>query len=178
MFKYAADTTTVEIVDQWLALRHIGAGRPTEKVPAAHTMRPSSMPSSMQSDLGVKVNCKKTQLLCFSQNNGYTLGGHHLGRGHSHRHAGQDETPQVHARHFPGSLSTGGIPEVQISSEVLDAVLRRAGITGTRLFKMYAALVRPVLETNCVAFHPMLTANQAQELERLQKMMLRLCFPG
>ena len=35
--------------------------------------------------------------------------------------------------------------------------LKRSGITGLSLFKLYAALVQPVLEANSVVFHAMLT---------------------
>ena len=54
--------------------------------------------------------------------------------------------------------------------------LRRAGIRGPKLFKLYASLIRPTLETNCIIFHPMLTKSQEGELERLQKQAVRLCY--
>ena len=54
--------------------------------------------------------------------------------------------------------------------------LRRAGIAGMRLFKLYASLIRPVLETNSVVFHPMLTKTQSEAVERFQKQVLRLYF--
>ena len=54
--------------------------------------------------------------------------------------------------------------------------LKRSGIHGTHLYRLYAALVRPVLEANSVVFHSMLTRNQCKELERLQKHAVKLCF--
>ena len=54
--------------------------------------------------------------------------------------------------------------------------LRRAGIKDLQLYRIYSVLVRPVLEANCVIFHPMLTATQSNSIERLQKQVFRLCF--
>ena len=54
--------------------------------------------------------------------------------------------------------------------------LRRSGIKGTRLFCLYAALVRPVIETNHIVYHPMLTRTQNKEIEKLQRLVTRLSF--
>ena len=48
-----------------------------------------------------------------------------------------------------------------------------------KLFKLYAAFVRPIIEINSVVYHSMLGKGQAAEIERLQKLVVRLCFsPG
>lgn len=54
--------------------------------------------------------------------------------------------------------------------------LRRFGLKGNRLFRLYCALVRQVLGTNGVVFHPMLSGAQNDDPERLQKLVLQLCY--
>ena len=39
--------------------------------------------------------------------------------------------------------------------------LRRSGITGNHLYRLYCLMVRPVIETNSVVYHSMLTTTQA-----------------
>ena len=54
--------------------------------------------------------------------------------------------------------------------------LRRSGSAGVKLFKLYTIWVRPIIKTNCVIFHSMLTKTQSLQLERFQKMLTRICF--
>ena len=54
--------------------------------------------------------------------------------------------------------------------------LRRAGIKGGRLFRLYAALVRPVIEANNVIYHSMLTRTQTKAIEKLQRHVVGLCY--
>ena len=54
--------------------------------------------------------------------------------------------------------------------------LGRVGLMGDQLFQMYTVLVRPVIKSNHVIYHSMLTAGQAQDLERMQKRVARLSY--
>ena len=47
---------------------------------------------------------------------------------------------------------------------------------GTTLFQLYTIFIRPVIETNSIVYHPMLSKYQAQQIERMQKLVTRLCF--
>ena len=47
---------------------------------------------------------------------------------------------------------------------------------GRELFKLYCIFVRPILEANSVIFHPMLSAGDRGDLEKLQKRVVKLCF--
>ena len=71
-FKYIDDTTTVETVNMDKATRHIQAAGPCEDVPAQLTKEALVGISRKAADIGMKVNGKKTQLLCISADNGYS----------------------------------------------------------------------------------------------------------
>ena len=51
--------------------------------------------------------------------------------------------------------------------------LRHAGFTEGELARVYKAVVRPVLDNCCVIYHPMLTDEQDQVIERLQSQALK-----
>ena len=54
--------------------------------------------------------------------------------------------------------------------------LKKSGISGCKLFRMYCVFVRSVIESNCVIYHSMLSKLQSNEIEKMQKRVLRLCF--
>ena len=176
-FKYIDDTTVTETVDIENCIRHITATNPTELIPALHLGPFFAALIVAAEAIGMRINCKKTQLLCFSPDNGYLawsklrgddgdilsnsvmkLLGYVLGTG-------------------PGATDQVDLIKKKFRAKFWTLIhLRRAGIAGQKLFKLYAAMIRPTLETNCVIFHPMLNKGQAAELERLQKQAVKLCF--
>ena len=177
MVKYVDDTTTVERLDPDAAVRHISSARPTEAVPAPATTGTLCKIIRRAREIGMIVNCRKTQLLCISNDNGYSTSSSISIQGDNIVSA-----PTMKLLGF--MLSSSGDMSAQVfylKSKFCTKFwtiihLRRAGIKGLQLYKLYAALVRPVLETNCVIFHPMMTATQSEELERLQKLAFRVCF--
>ena len=54
--------------------------------------------------------------------------------------------------------------------------LRKANIPHADLVKLYSSLVLPVLDFTCVIYHSMLTKTQAQKLESLQKLALKIIY--
>ena len=54
--------------------------------------------------------------------------------------------------------------------------LRRVGFRGHELVKIYQVFIRPVIEFCGVVYHAMLTINQSNELERLQKQVFKLAY--
>ena len=71
MFKYVDDTTIVERVLAGAGIRHISARNPTEQIPAEHLEAFLSALIEVAGEIGMKVNCGKTQLLCYTPDNGY-----------------------------------------------------------------------------------------------------------
>ena len=125
----------------------------------------------------MRVNCKKSQVVCVSPSNGYVTSAA-VG-------SGAEEILSQPTMKLLGFMigSNGGMHD-QIAAVKLKfrkyfwtlINLCRAGIAGLLLFKIYKSLVRPILETNSVIFHHMLGAVQAEELEKLQRMVIRLAF--
>ena len=174
-FKYIDDTTVVETVDKDLEIRHVSAAGPREVIPADGVAEVLASMKERADDIGMRINCKKTQMICFAPTNGYTssasikIGQERINTKPSMKllgfQLGQDVSHHValvrdkFRRNFWSLIK-----------------LRRARITGEHLFRLYGALVRPVLETNSVVFHPMLSQGQREEIERMQKLAIRLCF--
>ena len=175
-FKYVDDTTVVQTVDRGDAIRHISSGAPAE------LLSPEGLRTLLEriivraEEIGMKVNCAKTQMIVISADNGYTttamisIDGQLIHSSHPMKLLGfmigqQGMHDQVHyikdkfRRKFWSLIH-----------------LRRSGISGTRLFRLYTVMVRPVIETNSVVYHAMLTRSQAADLEKLQKSVLRLCY--
>ena len=71
IFKYVDHTTVTKTVMAEEAIRHIATTNPTEQVPAAKLQRFLLALVMVAGELGMKVNCRKTQLICFSPANGY-----------------------------------------------------------------------------------------------------------
>ena len=176
MFKYVDDTTIIESVPRGKEIRHISSNAPSEFVPATAVEQAVGAIAIRSEEIGMRVNCQKTQVVCLPIDNGYDS--------RTTVMIGQEAVNSSTSMKLLGfMISANGMQEqVAMMKEKFRKKfwsllhLRRAGLTGGRLFRMYASMVRPVLETNSVVFHPMITKTQALELERLQKMVVRLCF--
>ena len=177
LFKYVDDTTSVESVPAGQCTRHISATNPTEQIPANITDSLLRAIKARAGEVGMRVNCRKTQMLCLSPDNGYdswaslTVDGETIMSQNTMKLLGfmLGTMPGVgdHIEHVKAKFRARFWTLIH---------LRRAGIRGDRLFRLYAALVRPVLEVNSVVFHSMITKTQAEAIERLQKQVCRLCY--
>ena len=56
--------------------------------------------------------------------------------------------------------------------------LARIGITPSDIILIYCAIMRSVLEYACAVWHCGLTANQSDDLERVQRRVLRIIYPN
>ena len=54
--------------------------------------------------------------------------------------------------------------------------LRKAGFRGRPLYALYCVYIRSVIEYCSAVYHSMLTKGQAEDLERLQRLAIRICF--
>ena len=177
MFKYIDDTSILEVLDKELGIRHISASRTKE------VFEPDKMKGLFLSiirralEIGMRVNCKKTQLLIVSPDNGCET---------SCTFKVDNESLESEESMKLLGYCIGSRPNADAQVELLKRKfrarfwslihLRRAGLTGIRLFKLYAAMVRPILETNSIIFHPMLGIGQSRTIERMQKNVVKLCF--
>ena len=56
-------------------------------------------------------------------------------------------------------------------------MLKRAGVGQQHLVKAWCTFIRPALEYAVYAWHPGLTEVQAEQIERVQKQVLRVILP-
>ena len=177
VFKYINDTTTVEIVDKNRAIKHVKLLISTENVPADLTLGLLGEIITRAESIGMLINCKKTQLLCVSADNGYSSS--------SALQVGQESISSAQSMTLLG-FRIGSRPGVHDQVAFIKDKFRRkfwslihlkqAGLSGMRLFKLYVVFVRPVIECNSVVYHSMLGKVQSSEIERLQQLVVTLCF--
>ena len=177
MLKYVDDTTTVERIDRWSGIRHITRARTLEEFPAPITQSLMEAIITKAAEIGMKVNCKKTQFLILSPDNGCNTTASIAIDGNRLTSAGKLKLLGYVIGNAPGAHAQVEFIRDKFRRKFWSLIhLRRSGFKGGRLFRVYCALVRPVIETNSVVYHAMLTGTQAAELEKMQKKVLRLCF--
>lgn len=175
--KYVDDTTVVESICQSRAVRHISSGPPCEVVLAELTSGALVGFIDRAEEIGMRINCKKTQAVCISLDNGYNTDA---------VIKASDEPIDTSSCMKLLGFMLGSSPGMNDQILMMKAKYRakfwslvhlcRSGLRGALLFRLYKTLVRPVLEVNGVVFHSMLGKGQAEDLEKLQRMVIRLCF--
>ena len=177
VFKYVDDSTSVENVHQARTTKHFTTSKTLEAVPAVSTSTFVAGAVEKSTEIGMRINGAKTQLLCISADNGCNssatvmVGGHRVDSAEKMKLLGYwlGNTPDANEqfqnirRKFRGRFWSL-------------IHLRNAGLRAMQLFKLYCIFVRPIIETNSVIYHSMLTQYQSQEIEKMQKRVTRLCF--
>ena len=175
--KYVDDTTCLEATNKELVVRHVSAARTQEQVPALGLQDLMHGIVQRAEEIGMRVNCSKTQLLCVSAENGchttasITVNGITIN---------SEEEMKLLGFMIGASPGVGShVDHIKAKFRVRFWTLihlKRAGLSGWRLFRIYAAVIRPIIEANSVIYHSMLNKGQAKEIERMQKMAAKLCF--
>ena len=52
--------------------------------------------------------------------------------------------------------------------------LKKSGVSNSDILYFYFMKIRSILESNCVVYHPMLTQEESSDLERVQKIVLKI----
>ena len=165
------------MVDGESTSKHFTTNKTLENVPAEETEAFIEAVVENSEDIGMRVNCKKTQLLCISADNGCSSSSNLEVRGER-----IDSVDKIKLLGFMVGSRPGVHDHMQLIREKFRVKLwsmlhlKHAGIVGDNLFGMYCCFVRPIFETNSVIFHSMLTREQSRELEQLQKKLVKLCF--
>ena len=130
------------------------------------------------SDIGMKINKKKTQLLVISPPNGCNTDA-------TMPVAGADAVQSQKEMRLVGFLF-GDTPGVgrhveyirnRFSSKVWMLYhLRRAGFRDGQLFRLYCCYVRTIIEYCSVVYHSLLNKGQEEDLERLHRHAVRVCY--
>ena len=177
VYKYIDDTTSIEVVDKNRTIKHFTTSRTKEQVLAEATEAFANAVVKKTEEIGMRVNCAKTKLLCISADNGcdsyasIQVGGERI-----------ESVDKIRLLGFmigqkPGMHDQVALIKGKYRVKLWTLIhLNNAGLVGKELFAMYACFVRPILEANSVIFHSMLTRDQCHQLERLQKYVVKLCF--
>ena len=174
--KYVDDTTVVSTLNKDEAIRHISSAAPSEIIPAPVMEHLMSKIVERSDSIGMVVNCKKTQLVLISSDNGYCSS--------SSIRVGPDIiASKDHMKLLGFMVGNNGMSDqvnyikTRFRRKFWSLIhLRRSGISGDRLYRLYAIMIRPVIEANAIVYHSMLTRTQAHDLEKLQKRAIRVCY--
>ena len=127
----------------------------------------------------MRVNVKKTQILCISPNNGQLTSAAFIPRGSDEAICSGETMKLV-------GFTFGAAPTVDAHVEYICWEFRKkiwmlfhlheSGIRGSNLYKLYCCYIRSRMEYMSAAYHPMLLKGHRESLEKLQRFALRICF--
>ena len=125
----------------------------------------------------MRVNCSKTQAVCISASNGCHTFSVLRADGETILSAESMKLLGYVLGAEPGAAAHVNFLVAKFRAKFWSLInLNRAGVVGGQLYKLFCIFVRPTLEANAVIFHHMLTKQQENQLERLHRMVIRLCF--
>ena len=177
MVKYVDDTTVVETVPKASTTKHFTTRTTVEHVPAIRIENFMIGLLDKTNDIGMRVNCHKTQLLCISPANGCDSRAEIVAGGVTISAVKTVKLLGYMIGSSPGAEAQCVYIRERFRARFWSLIhLKRAGFDGMDLFKLYISFVRPILECNSVIFHPMLTRKQCHEIELMQKRVAKLCF--
>ena len=176
-FKYIDDTTIFMPALMSGASRHITTADTVERfeeLPLGAVLEDLLHRSS---EIGMKINTAKTQLLVISPPNGcitsavITANGVHIELGTKMKLVGFNFGTGPGAGEYVLALRDKFRCKVWMLYH-----LREAGLNGAYLFRMYCCYMRSILEYCAPVYHSMLTAGQALALERMHLLAIRICY--
>ena len=176
-FVYVDDTTFFQPVPLSEAVRHLTTSQTIEEV---HPELLSACFANIDregTEIGMKINGSKTQLLAIGTNNGCNtvasirINGEKITSGKQMKLVGFNfgSSPDV-------SAHIDGIKKAFRRKIWLLYHLRNAGMKGKKLFQLYCCYVRSVIEYCSVVYHSLLNVGQNEMLERLHRHAVRICF--
>ena len=177
VFKYVDDTTLVEAVDISQGTRHFSTGMPQSTSRARYSERLAGAVKARAEEVGMKVNCSKTQLLLIAPQNGYN--------DKAVIRLGNEAVESASELKLLGFMF-GSQPNVNRHIDYIKKKYRQRfwaiihlknnGFVGAELMSLFNIFVRPVIEYCSLIYHPLLTLAQSETLERMQKQAVKLAY--
>ena len=173
--KYVDDNLMATKINMDSAAVQAGQGKPHKTKHDIQTQNVFRRVVARAESRGMVVNKKKTQMLCVSDALNYVAGGYLLDAENNRIESGNklkvlgfhlDSRPTVHAH----------IDALKIRMRDSTWILRHLGLAGFtegELATVYCTVIRPILDYCAVVYHPMLTDEQDQAVERLQAKALK-----
>ena len=161
VYKNVDDTTIVEAIELDQAQLHLTTRRTNAKSRSRYTELVSNAIANRAEEIGMRVNCKKTQLLLVSPPNGCNnnafvkLCGERI-----------ESTSELKLLGFV----FGNEPNVNLHVEHIKKKfrarfwalvhLRNSGLCGDQIIQLFNVFLRPIIEYCCIIYHPLLTKAQ------------------
>ena len=159
------------------AVRHVTTAKEKRLVHAGDLETKYEQIVKNSTRIGMVVNPRKTQIMCVSQSINYDVSSY-INIGGEKRWS--EDSMKVLGFHFDSkcnmSVHIGEIKKKFAKRLWIIRHLKRVQIPIEKLIRIYCALVRPLFDYASVVYHSMLTANQTNDLERLQANALRTIF--
>ena len=176
-FKYIDDTTVFIPALMDRVVRHCTAARTVESLVGLPLGPVMDELSNRSTAIGMKINAKKTQLMVVSPPNGcITTAAFQTG---SEAVRSCDRMKLV-GFHFHSKPEAGAhVEELRVKFRKKIWMLyhlRESGIRGKDLFRLYCCYVRAILEYSVPVFHSLLTRSQAETLEKMNRLAVRICY--
>ena len=177
VFMYVDDTTLVDSVGVEEAILHVSAAPTVAHLDNLELQGDLHRLTERAQAINMKINAGKTQLLAISPPNGFKM--------KATISAGTELIQSVDKLKLVGftfGAEPGGGQHVRaVEDKVRRKVwmlykLRSAGIKGALLYRLYCCYLRSVIEYCSAVYHAMLNKEQAWDLERLQRLAVRICF--
>ena len=174
---YIDDFNVIETLDDRLKITHHTTGKTTSTLRAPGCESIFEQLGDVSTDLGMKINPNKTQLLCISSTNDRHTQSFIRVRNQKIRSGGElkilgfwfDETPTVKL-HVNKTLAKARSRLVSLRT------LKRSGLSEPDLLKTYTTYIRPLLDYAAPTYHPQLTVELASELERFQAKAMKIVY--
>ena len=177
-FLYVDDTTLVDAVHTDQASVHISSASPTATFGGLELEADMKELNRRAEAINMKINMKKTQLLVIAPPNGYQ----------SSAVLVQDDDESINSVETLKlvGFTFGSKPGASAHLDVLQGRIRRrmwmlynlrdAGFRGQVLYRLYCCYLRSIIEYCSVVYHPMLTLEQENEVERMHNLAIKVCF--
>ena len=177
VFKYVDDVTLGGRNLLQHATSHITTKKEHRSVHAGDLENEFKKIARNSKEVGMRINGKKTQLLCVSNSINYTVQSH-LVVGDERIWSG--ERLKILGMMFD-SRGTMGAHMGELKKKFNARIwilrhLRRANLEKEKLTRVYCSLIRPVFEYASSVYHSMITATQALALERMQANALKTIY--
>ena len=179
VFMYVDDTTMIDVVGTDNATLHISTSVTKACFEDLMLERDMRALKDRAENIHMKINAKKTQLLVLAPTNGcetsatINIEGHRVESVETLKLVGFTFGSRAGA-----AAHVGAVTEKIRKKMWMLYKLREAGFKGQHLFKLYCVYLRSIVEYCSVVYHSMLTGGQSQELERIQRLAVRICYGG
>ena len=178
VFMYVNDTTVLDIIGVDSATLHLTTEATQAEYNDLAIGRDFNMVEERADDINMKVNELKTQLLIIGPRNG------HVNTATISSRTGEQikSVRELKLVGFTFGTEPGVGAHVKYIRERFRRRvwmlyhLRKAGFRGRPFYALYCVYIRSVIEYCLAVYHSMLTKGQAEDLERLQRLVIRICF--